>query len=794
MVDEHDSGPHVRGFRLTTMEQALPAFSDAEPDTGDCRVGVIAVSDRAASVRLSRGAERLLGFTPGRTEVTLKDIADRIADDDRHRFLAALGWAADGKMTCQLHVGLAGEGGREVLARVTGLSDAFLPPEVMVTLRDPHTVETAEAPSCNPARERMLERVLEAAHVGTWDYDPQTERFALSSGAAGYLEQPVRKAHELSDVLAAFDEDAADALDVGLSLAAKGLDVLDLELPVKTGGGRDRWVRIVGEQAQGADGDPHLIGIIENVTQRREGQEEFRQRAEGWALALSGSGASVWDWDLRSGSVEFSPSWKQALGYEPHELTDSIETWHELLHPDDREPSELAIQNFLIGVDDHLELEHRLRHRSGEYLWFLGCGRITEHDERGVPVRFTGTNVDITEKVAIREALREAMVEAQQAAHAKSEFLAHMSHEIRTPLNAVLGMGQLLLTEDLPEDLEDRIATIVHSGDVLLELINDVLDHAKLEAGRVQVEKIPMDVGRMIEEVSMIQLPRALEQETTLEAAEVDPVLRSVLGDPARVRQIILNFVGNAVKFTAQGSVTVRAFEVDAIEAERRMRIEVEDTGIGISPEAQARLFSSYTQAENTTTRVYGGTGLGLAISKKLADLLGGEVGVVSAPGEGSTFWIELPFVAVADKVVDNRIDEEEAALPDREIRVLVAEDNEVNQRVATQVLEKLGCEAVIARNGLEAVELASCGTFDVILMDLQMPQLDGYGATMEIRRREQESGHHTPIVGLTANAQLEVRDACHASGMDDFLTKPFRIPELRGVLARSIRTDSDPG
>lgn len=600
--------------------------------------------------------------------------------------------------------------------------------------------------------------------------------------------------------------------------------LLALRVPHPTGGKRleTKIIRKTGEivdveislsMLTGPHGEiTGSMGVMTDITMRKKAETALREREERLNLAISGGDLATWDWNIPTGHIDVNPRWHEMLGYARDEVQPHLSTWENLIHPDDQPRIWAVLEAHFQSRIDSYESEHRLRHKSGRWIWVLDKGRVTERDEAGRPLRACGTHLDITEwkeaEASLKQAKEQAermswdLVEATRRANdmaaqaeaanaAKSQFLASMTHEIRTPMNAIIGFSDLLADQELTAEQRDYVAMIRDSGRHLLDLINDILDLSKIEAGRFQVEMENCELPAVLHSVEAMMRPLADKKGLELKVVRNPNVPDLIRTDGFRLRQCLANLVNNAVKFTQTGHVHIRV-SPDGSQEKPRLRFDVEDTGIGIPPEKQQLIFEPFTQADGTTTRKYGGTGLGLSITRKLAVLLGGEVSVTSEPGQGSVFSLTIsadpcaPETAPSQDSATSRTMENANPQPTRfHGRVLVAEDVRTNQLLIKLMLERLGLDVTVVENGDQVVAEASRNAYDLILMDVEMPRKNGHEATRELRRL----GLTTPIVALTAHAMKEDRQDCLAAGCDDYLAKPIERDKLVAVLTQYLHS-----
>jgi PAS domain S-box-containing protein len=561
-------------------------------------------------------------------------------------------------------------------------------------------------------------------------------------------------------------EDVASTV-AELSGLAGGQETVDFTNRYRCRDGGYRWLQW---SSSSRDENGLVHAVARDVTEQIEARRRIEARTQMLEMAEQMAHIGHWYADLGRSMVIWSDEVYRIHGRDPAlgppTLTEAIEAYH----PEDRPTVEKAIAE-AVATRSGFSFELRLQRADGETRFVEATGKV-ELDEHGGVKAIFGVFADITRRKELEIQLRTAIREAEAAARAKADFLANMSHEIRTPLNGMIGMSGLLLETDLDDEQRSYVEAARGAGEHLSNLVNDILDLSKLEAHGMVLHEgtVPLDelLDVVVNTFQIQAQSKGLELSRRLVACPA-----AVRGDGLRIKQILLNLVGNAVKFTEQGRVTLRARRTA-----EGIRFEVEDTGVGIAPEHTPGLFDRFSQADSSSSRRYGGTGLGLSLSKQLAELMGGSIGVDSRVGTGSLFWVELPLRPVAARAPSETSPGVEA--PPR--RVLVAEDNPTNQLLIRKLLERRGHQVTLVTDGAAAVSAVENETFDLVLMDVQMPGMDGIEATRRIRARLDPE--QLPIYALTANVLPEDRKAVARAGMNGYLTKPIKVSKLELVLA----------
>ena len=771
------------------------------------------------------------------------------------------------------------------------------------------------------AQRAFYEHITETLGEGLYVQDAQGRCTYLNSEGerllgwtrADFLGQPV---HELIHHQTAEGRPLPEAdCPIMVDVLRNGYSHSDDQVFVRKDG-KTFPVEVASRMIQREDGGMEgVVVAFRDISERKKNELFLRLAKERLDLAVEGSGLALWDWDVAADRVYLNERWSEMLGAGRQDVIVTSEQMIAGAHEADRVRVRAQLERVLRGEEAVFSVEFRMQRPDGRKVWLHAHGKVVERTDDGQAVRMSGTLADITERKQGEEQLRIAKEAAEAASRAKGDFLANMSHEIRTPMNGIIGMTELALDTELTPEQREYLSLVRSSSSALLTIINDILDFSKIESGKLTIEPIAFSLEQMLRETMKPLAVRAHEKALELLSHVAPDVPDRVQGDPGRLRQVIVNLVGNAIKFTEQGEVELTVATAPGASAgHARLRFTVRDTGIGIPQDKFATIFESFSQADTSTTRKYGGTGLGLTISSQLVRLMGGDIVLQSEVGQGSTFsfTLQLPMVSadplrnyqqtghlagmpvlvVDDNATNRRLLQEmlgnwklrpvvvadgaaalaelerataagqpyglallDLQMPDmdgfqlaeriralsgeavkvtmmltsegqrghaarcrelgvasyllkpvspselldaimtalgevqsspqlvtrhslRETRrrfdLLLAEDNPVNQTLATRLLEKMGHRVTVAHNGVQALQQWQAGRFDAILMDVDMPEMNGYEATRHIREQERVQGGHIPIIAMTAHAMQGAREECLRHGMDGYLSKPI--------------------
>ena len=571
----------------------------------------------------------------------------------------------------------------------------------------------------------------------------------------------------------------------------KGRTEVVLESSTDARTGEIRHFQSIKRPLTDAHGRPSILVIAHDITDLRRAQLRIEESETRLRHVMEATGEAVWDWHIPSGQLVHNTLWHRMLGFDDSGPGATMEGFIRCLLDEERDEIMAALQTAIQSGDRYMH-EHRMRRADGRIIWVLDRGAVVERDHAGNPVRMIGSFSDITERKRIEEELRLATRAAQRANRAKSEFFANMSHEIRTPLNGVMGMIELVLDTRLDDSQRESLQIAHRSGRSLLGLIEGLLDFSRLEAGHLEIVMEDFALQALTEEALGGIEADARNKGLQVEC-RIDPALPQRLhGDRLRIRQIIGHLLANAVKFTTRGHIRLSA-RAEGLPADPAapwlLGIEVEDSGIGMDAEALARIFDPFTQGDGSTTRTYGGTGLGLSLSRRLVELMGGEISARSSLNEGSVFHLRLPVMRALSAAADEAsAPAPDSPAPDNAAHILLVEDHPINRLLARRILEGAGYRVSEAHDGVDALERVRCERYDLILMDIQMPRMDGQEATRRMRQGEAgETARVVPILALTAHASQAEEERCRGAGMNGFLSKPYLPATLLAEIARLL-------
>ncbi len=534
------------------------------------------------------------------------------------------------------------------------------------------------------------------------------------------------------------------------------------------------------------------VGVYKDISEKKEMAKKLLEYEERWRYALEGGRFGTWDMDLLSQKIYHYNNWSEILGYSDDEIGDKIAEWTNLIHLDDFPEVVKRLNKHFEG--EEFITEYRIRCKNGEYKWLRTKGRVCEWRDDGKPLRMVGTNEDITDKKIIEQELKEKYnqleqlkKQAEDANKSKSLFLANMSHEIKTPLNGILGAIQLLRETSINAQQIKYAKIIEESADTLVAIINDILDISKIEAGKVELIKEPFNLKETINSIYNNLLITGNSKGLEI-GYYLDPGIDfEVIGDELKLKQILTNIISNAVKFTDAGYVSFRVNLIFSDDENEKIEFRVKDSGIGIKDSYKDKIFENFIQGDLSANKKYAGTGLGLAISKQLALLMDGDIYFESTVGQGTTFYFTCIFRKAGKGTVihQKRSSFEERSRcgeAEKEKVILCVEDNLINQEVIESIIKRKGFKYIAAYNGEEALNILKTNRVDLILMDVQMPGLNGFETTRIIRSGE-EGIRNIPIIAMTAYAMFEDRDKCIQAGMNDYIAKPFDIENLNTIL-----------
>ena len=629
---------------------------------------------------------------------------------------------------------------------------------------------------------QKLASIIDGTRAGTWEWNVQTGETVFNeqwAGIIGYSLDEISPVSIETWMKFAHPDDLQKSGELLEKHFLRELDYYEHESRMKHKSGRWVWVLDRGKVASWTDdGKPlWMYGTHQDITSRKKLENELVKIME-----VSPSG--IWRTDSAGLNTYVSESWSKITGISAEMAVGH--GWSTALHPDDRE--RVFNEWHITAISDAklYQSEFRFLRGDGSVVWVL-CLSVAITDDENRTLEWVGSISDITNLKDTEIQLQEAKTAAESANTTKSQFLANMSHEIRTPMNGVLGMTQLLEMTELTAEQREYVAALKLSGKNLLSLISDILDLSKIEAGKIILESAEFSLHQSINDIVLMQKSVAFEKRLALElnlAKDIPPLL---VGDQLRIKQILLNLLGNAIKFTSQGGVAISTQLLEQQDNFALIQIAVRDSGIGASPESLNTIFKPFTQEDGSISRKFGGTGLGLTISLRLAELMGGTIGVESTPGVGSCFTLTLPFTVgrAAATIQPAPSTITTAGWDGPPLRILFVEDDQVNIKFGSLLLKKMGLDVVVVENGRECLNALEQSTFDLVLMDIQMPVMTGEEALKEIRRKEQGTTKHQPVIALTAYSMRGDMERFMGEGFDGYVSKPLITRELMGEMKR---------
>jgi PAS domain S-box-containing protein len=774
-ITERKAAEKTRGFLASIVESSSDAIIGRTLD------GKIASWNRGAELMFGYSAEE----TIGQTTLMLTTPEELPLFERNNAMLQA------GQMVPPFEIVCIAKNGRRFQASVSAspIKDHLGNPIAAFSiLRD--LTETKGAQKAVREAEEKLHSLVENIPDVAWSVDITQRVNYITPNVEKMLGIPVEEVYARGPIvffesIHTDDRERVSTAFEALFLTGKAYDV---ECRVQRRDGTWFWAHDRAVATYEKNGLTHASGLFSDITPRKKAEEatqasELRYRNL-FDRSLAGVSRSSQDGQI----LDCNDAFAHIFGYASRDEMIGLPLSSIFFNMEDKEPED----RILTEHKSIVSLEKKLRRKDGSAVWCLSNLSLV-HSETGVPI-VEGTTIDITARKEIEEQLHLAKEAAEAANRAKSEFLANMSHEIRTPMNGIIGMTDLALDTSLTDEQREYLETVKISADALLDVINDILDFSKIEARRMELVQTEFNVREVTMHSITPLKPRAAQKKLTLDCIFDSDVPERAMGDPGRLRQILINLVGNAVKFTERGSVTVHVKNMPATEGEIKLHFCVHDTGLGIPREKQRTIFDAFVQADTTSTRQFGGTGLGLTIAAQLTALMGGEIHVESVSGKGSTFHFDV-VLGVAEP--SNHAQAQSALIVPLDgsmhhgnligkttaartgLNILIAEDNSINARVAVRLLQKYGHKPTLVQNGRMALEALNANAFDVVLMDLQMPDMDGFEATNAIRELEKITGRHIPIVAMTAHAMNGDRERCLSAGMDGYVSKPINQQEL---------------